>query len=280
MKLAHDKLEYIDVCEHETSVATLVRRAAAEKRSPEQELSDFGVQEPESLSLAKHRAAIFAHEVVNSLALIDCSIQFVKMELQANRIDDPVLNKIIQSALRELDGVGSLLQEYCTLSHSQSVNLEITDLAKLVKDVLALQDLACRANGISVTFEHENAVPWVRLDPRKIRQVITNLCKNAREAMPSGGRLAIKLYRSGRQVVLEVSDNGVGIPDDIDVFKLFKTTKCAGRGLGLPLVREIVSAHRGAITFTSEPDQGTTFRISLPSHEQAVERDRPGDGIS
>lgn len=162
MKQTYDKLEVIDVCEQENPVATLVRRTVAEKRSPDQDLWDFGEQEPESLSLAGHRAAILAHEVANSLALIGCSIQFVKTELQANRIDDPVLNKVIQSALGEIDGVGSLLHEYCTLTQSQALNFEIADLAKLVDDVLALHNLACRAAGIVVKFERENAVPWTR----------------------------------------------------------------------------------------------------------------------
>ncbi len=280
MKRTYDQLEGMNVCEQKNPAAILAERTAAEKHSPDQELWDFGEHKRERLSSDGHRAASFAHEVANSLALISCSIQFVNTELQTNRINDPLLNKVIASALREIDGVGSLLQEYCTLNHSQSVNLEITDLAKLVKDVLALQNLVCQASGISVTFEPENAVLWVRLDARKIRQVITNLCKNAREAMPRGGRLTIKLYRSERLVVLEVSDSGVGVPEGIDVFELFKTTKPAGRGLGLPLVREIVAAHRGSITFTSAPDRGTTFRISLPSPEQALERDRPSDGIS
>lgn len=145
--------------------------------------------------------------------------------------------------------------------------MEIADLAQLVEDVLALQSLACRAAGVIVKFERENAVAWVLLDALKIKQVIANLCKNANEAMPRGGHLTVKVYRSGQLVVLEVSDSGVGVADGVDVFELFKTTKPGGRGLGLPLAREIVSAHQGAIAFTSEPDRGTTFRISLPMSE-------------
>jgi signal transduction histidine kinase len=67
-------------------------------------------------------------------------------------------------------------------------------------------------------------------------------------------------------MVLEIADTGVGIPDGIDVFQLFKTTKIDGTGLGLPIVQQIVSEHRGTIECVSEPGKGATFRISLPLH--------------
>jgi len=64
--------------------------------------------------------------------------------------------------------------------------------------------------------------------------------------------------------VLEITDDGFGVPDDVDVFELFKTTKPRGTGLGLPVVQQVVSAHHGTIDFTSDPGQGTTFTVRLP----------------
>jgi signal transduction histidine kinase len=177
------------------------------------------------------------------------------------------LNKVIDSVLREIDGLGSLLHAYCSPTHSQNLNFEITDLAKVVEEVMALQNLACQAAGIVVRFERENTLPRVSLDAPKMKQVILNLCKNASEAMPRGGHLTVKVYRSGRLVILEVSDSGVGVPDGVNVFELFKTTKPGGRGLGLPLAQQIVSAHHGAIAYTSERGHGVTFKVSLPMSE-------------
>jgi signal transduction histidine kinase len=65
-------------------------------------------------------------------------------------------------------------------------------------------------------------------------------------------------------VVLEITDDGFGVPEDIDAFELFKTTKPGGTGLGLPVVQQVVSAHHGTIDFTSDPGQGTTFTVRLP----------------
>jgi signal transduction histidine kinase len=160
-----------------------------------------------------------------------------------------------------------LLQEYCAGVEAQPAAWKLADVATLVDDVLDLQAVVWRAAGVIVNFERERALPWVYLDALKIKQVITNLCKNANEAMPRGGQLTLKVYRAGRKVVLEVRDNGIGVPQGVDVFELFKTTKQAGRGVGLPLAREIISAHGGTIAFTSEAGRGTTFRVSLPIDE-------------
>ena len=246
---------------------TPVARNFVPESSPNQELWEFEDLEGKSHSLDGHREAIFAHEVGNSLTAICFSIEYFKRELTARHIHDPILNKVIQSALGEIVGLGSLLREYCAPTVPQVLDLEISDLAQLVEQVLALQSLACQAAGIIVNFERENAAAWVRLDTLKMKQVITNLCKNANEAMPRGGHLTLKVYRSGQLMILEVSDSGVGVVEGVDIFEVFESTKAAGRGLGLPLAREIVSAHRGAIAFTSGPDHGTTFKISLPTSE-------------
>lgn len=83
--------------------------------------------------------------------------------------------------------------------------------------------------------------------------------------MPEGGALTVRCYSSGATVVLEIADNGIGMPVGLDPFELFKTTKPGGSGLGLPIVEQIVLAHNGTIDYTSETSRGTTFKIIFPS---------------
>ena len=100
----------------------------------------------------------------------------------------------------------------------------------------------------------------------QVHQAVLNLCINACEAMPRGGRLVIETTREEARAVIAVADTGIGIGEDLRqrIFDPFFTTKEQGRGLGLPMVYGIVRGHGGEITVQSELGKGTTFRISLP----------------
>ena len=225
---------------------------------------DQWARENERLSLLGSKAAVFGHEVANSLTVISSSLQFVEMELETKQVGDPDLIAVIKSAVGEIDRLGSLLKEFRSPVRFQTCDLTSTDLVKVIEEVLALEVLVCQAGGIIVKFEFEDAVPRVRLDAAKIKQVVLNLCKNAVEAMPQGGCLTLKVCRSGRTVVLEISDNGIGLPESVNIFELFRTTKPGGSGIGLSVVQQIVSAHNGTIACASEAGRGTTFRIVFP----------------
>jgi signal transduction histidine kinase len=82
--------------------------------------------------------------------------------------------------------------------------------------------------------------------------------------MPSGGKLKVKMHPEAENVIIEISDTGSGIPGGVDIFAPFATTKDKGTGLGLMIVRQIVAAHDGSISYSTKPGEGTTFRIVLP----------------
>ena len=102
----------------------------------------------------------------------------------------------------------------------------------------------------------------------RIAQILLNLCKNAVEAMPQGGTLTLRGCSTEAHVTLEVGDTGIGIPEGLNIFEPFTTTKEAGTGLGLAIVQQIVAAHQGTISYTSRPNQGTTFTVTLPAVAQ------------
>jgi signal transduction histidine kinase len=229
----------------------------------DQRHSEQWAQETERLALLGTMATVFAHEVGNPLAGISLSLKCVESQLEKQEVSPSSLISMIRGAIGEIDRLGSLLKEFRSLAPEQTLDLKCADLAKIAEEALALEMIAYRAAGITVKFAFEDALPLVRLDTAKIKQVILNLCKNAVEAMPDGGCLTLKCYRTRGMVVLEISDDGVGVPDDVNIFELFKTTKPGGTGLGLPLVQQIVSAHNGTIACKSEPGRGATFKVSL-----------------
>lgn len=217
-------------------------------------------------------AAVFAHEVANPLSGLSASLQFALKDLarftlhhSAKRdVDIPIIQGTIQGALREVDRLVELLDDFRSNVPPQSLNIKSTDLETIVREILALEGTGYKSAGVTVKLNFEAGLPAIEIDPSKIKQAILNLCKNAVEAMGNGGCLAIKAYRAEGMVVLEITDDGFGVPDDVDVFELFKTTKPRGTGLGLPVVQQVVSAHHGTVDFTSDSGQGTTFTVRLP----------------
>jgi signal transduction histidine kinase len=90
--------------------------------------------------------------------------------------------------------------------------------------------------------------------------------------MPQGGKLMLRGFQNDKEMVLEVKDTGAGIPEKVDVFELFATTKPHGLGLGLAIVRQIVAAHGAEISYISEPDNGTAFRVTFPLAKTTAEQ--------
>jgi signal transduction histidine kinase len=113
-------------------------------------------------------------------------------------------------------------------------------------------------------------LPDLRVDPEKIKQVVINLVQNAIEAVSKEGEVVVESAMENGSALIRVRDDGPGLPEDLDVFQLFVTTKAQGTGLGLSIAQQIVMEHGGEIKAASEPGKGTTITVSLP-----VERPSP-----
>jgi signal transduction histidine kinase len=230
--------------------------------------SQQSMQHIKRLALLGTMAAVFAHEVANPLYAVSTSLESMEIELVREQAAKSNIIPTIQLARREIDRLVSLLRQFRSLASSQVLDLQLADLGKVIEEVLALQNPGYRAAGITAKFECEHPLPRVMLDAGKITQAILNLCKNAVEAMPDGGCLSIRAYTSGPMIVIDIADSGVGMPGDVDVFQLFKTTKPGGSGLGLPVVQQIVSAHNGTIDYVTALGRGTTFTVNLPANNR------------
>ena len=235
--------------------------AALQKR-----LFEEDVKQKERLNAFKTAASIFAHEIANPLNFMSTSLQFLERELKRKNFADPSLTSTLQEASNEIQRLSSLLDQFRMFTLPKLLDLQPINLASLVEEVVTLERRSFEGAGIAIDLAFTGAQPTLMLDRDKMKQVIINLCKNAHDAMPQGGRLTISGHQDPDQYfVLEFKDTGVGIPEGIDVFQLFTSTKSHGTGLGLPIVREIVSAHRGKIDYRSEPGKGTVFTIRLPT---------------
>ena len=221
------------------------------------------LQESERLAAVGTTAAVFAHEIGNPLNGISSTLQLLQMQARkdaANAWLAPTLNDLLKEVFR----LGALLDDFRALARPNQLDLQPTNLSELVRELLGTQSAQYTESGVVIELELPADLPTVVVDARRLKQAILNLCKNAVEAMPEGGKLTLRCYSANRQVSVEITDTGIGIPDGFHVFELFKTTKHHGTGLGLAIVRQVVSAHQGTISYHSVPGKGTTFIISLP----------------
>jgi signal transduction histidine kinase len=213
------------------------------------------------------------HELNNALMPI---LNYAKLGL---RSDDPAYRarafaKIQEAAERAAAVAGGVL----ALARPQADRRDPADVARLVEDVLLITAKDLQKHRVRVELRVAER-PSALVNPAQIQQVLLNLVINARQAMPEGGLLTIEVGRdtTGRWAEVRVRDTGVGIaPADLRrIFDPFFTTKApdhtglGGTGLGLPVCRDIVEAHKGRLRVESRPGQGATFTLRLPVHAAA-----------
>jgi len=119
---------------------------------------------------------------------------------------------------------------------------------------------------IELTPEIKDNSRAIKTDAAYLRRILTNLITNAVQAMPNEGKLTVKTNRKKDKILISVEDTGVGIPDEVKtkLFTLIFTTKLKGQGLGLAVVKRLVEALIGEITFESQANKGTKFTVELP----------------
>ncbi len=221
--------------------------------------------ESERLASIGATAAKIGHELANPINGMSLTIQLLEQRLsrQINQPDDQT-NATVKRLKDEISRLNDLTRQFREFVRKEKYDFQPTELRKLIDDVIKLQEPHFVGRNVQVVAVVAPDLPAVKVDGDKIKQVLLNLLKNAAEAMPNGGKITIEARTTQQAVILEITDTGVGIPLDVDAFEPFVTTKKEGTGIGLVIVRQIVTAHGGAISYRSQPGRGTTFHIDLP----------------
>jgi signal transduction histidine kinase len=251
----------------------------AERRRAYQDLKDAQARmiQSEKLAAVGTFASGLAHEVRNPLNSV--ALQLSLLERRAASLEPELASEvkeligIIREEIRRLDG---LVSDFLELSRAGRLQPRPTDLDSVIDEVARLLRPEARAQGITLRRQTlGEPLPQLQLDAEKIKQVVINLVRNALEAMPGGGTVTLEAGAQDGGVVMRVRDTGPGLPEGLDVFQLFVTTKARGTGLGLSLAQQIVVEHGGELLASSEPGQGATFtiRLPLPEAERATEQE-------
>jgi len=218
------------------------------------------VARTESLAAIGVLTKSLAHEIRTPLSVLRAGTEILARAPQAGSREREV-SEMLQA---EVERLSRLVDDLLVFGRPSPPEIQEMDLHLVCREVLpVLQDEAA---------ERDVALEWVgeavpmRGDPDQLRQVIVNLATNAIRACEPGGRVWIRTGTGEGTVVLEVEDDGTGIPPEVlpDIFKPLVTTHRTGNGLGLPIVRQLVEAHGGEIEVQSEVGRGTTMRVTIP----------------
>ena len=229
----------------------------------------------ERMAVTAKLAAALAHELNNPLGAIALFTQHALTEIKPT---DP-LAAHLGTVLRNANLCKRIVRDFIEYARQGPPERREVALSGLLGDVMRTLEPHARRSAVAIQCEAlARRDVSVDSDPDQLRQVLVNLGLNAIEAMPKGGTLAFKLEPGPEgSVQIDVVDTGVGIPPgELErIFAAFHTTKPEGTGLGLTVARDIVAAHGGMIEVVSTPGKGTTFTVTIPSH-QAVQPAQAG----
>ena len=207
-----------------------------------------------------------AHELNNPLYGIMNTLELLKTEVspQSKR------RKILEMAHSETIRLSDMLRKMLSFSKPDQEERQPVDINSILDEILLLHEKQLRELDINMTSEFAEDLGWVSASKNQLRQVFLNMVANARDAMPNGGSLTVVTSEDADTVTVEISDTGMGIPEEnlTKIFDSFFTTKdeVKGVGLGLSVCYGFIRDHGGDINVRSQVGAGTTFTISLPVH--------------
>ena len=251
-------------------LSALVRDVSERRRMEDQGRDVYHqVLQSEKLAALGQTVSGVAHELNNPLATI-----LTWSERLAARSLDSVTKRGIETILSESERAAKIVRNLLTFSRKRHTTRAMVDVNQVVRETLALRAYEHRVSNITVVDGLAAGLPQVFADPHHLKQVLLNLVINAEQAMLSTnghGTLVVRSWYDPERevVVLELNDDGPGVPEDVQakIFDPFFTTKAVGKGtgLGLTVAYAIMQDHGGRIRVQSEDGHGASFLVELPA---------------
>jgi PAS domain S-box-containing protein len=264
--------------------ATLEQQVA--ERTRELRANEEALRQAQKMEAVGQLTGGIAHDFNNMLQGISGSLEMVRRRIAQGRIDE--VDRYLNGAREAIERAANLTHRLLAFARRQTLQARPTDVVQLVR---GMKEFIRRSVGPEVQIEIglQGRVGPVLCDPNQLESALLNLCINARDAMPGGGRILITVADvnltaadlterddppPGAFVEIGVADNGVGMPPEVlaHAFEPFFTTKPIGQGTGLGLSQIYGFVHQsgGLLRTSSTPGQGTSIRIYLPRHEGAA----------
>ncbi|HCY81249.1 MAG TPA: two-component sensor histidine kinase [Xanthomarina gelatinilytica] len=205
-----------------------------------------------------------AHEIKNPLTPMRLTVQSFQRKFDPN--DEHIHQKVEEyskTLIQQIDtmsSIASAFSNFAKMPAQQNEMLNVVEITRLALDIFS-EDY--------IVFKSDRKDIKAKFDRTQLIRVITNLVKNGIQAIPDeqeDKRIVVRVSEENNHVVIEVSDNGIGISEENSqkIFEPKFTTKSSGMGLGLGMVKNIVETYHGSITFTSQKNEGTVFKVTFP----------------
>lgn len=247
----------------ERLAATRVRAAAGE--ADENELL---VATGQMAAWAKVASGL-AHELADPLNAAALHLGQLKRKWGTPPVEVTRHMNVLESELKRLEQIVLGFRRFSMLGEMRA---DWFDLSALLREVVERGRETLHGRRVELTLDLDGAPQRFYGDSALLRQAVSNLISNAEQSMPGGGRVAVAARRGEDGVELSVSDEGMGIPEELQprVFDLYFTTKDEGSGIGLAVVHQVVLLHAGQIRLRSTPGEGTEITLCLPERAKEV----------
>jgi signal transduction histidine kinase len=220
-----------------------------------------------------HVGSGLAHEIRNPLNSMNMNLQMLEEELQGvPGLDGGEHVEMLRSMQGEIKRIKNLIDNFLQYSRPATPHFEVRSLNDALTDTARFLQADFRQSAVDLDLDLEPLLPSVEFDHGQIRQALLNILGNARQVVPAGGHVRLSSRAgSGGEVIVEIADDGPGIPQDMmeRIFEPFFSKRAGGTGLGLAIARQMIENHAGRIEVESHLGRGTTFRIRLPRRQAA-----------
>ncbi|MEK3884876.1 PAS domain S-box protein [Paenibacillus sp. PL2-23] len=214
----------------------------------------------EKLTTVGQLAAGVAHEIRNPLTTLR---GFLQLQLQSKKLNVSHVSLM----LSELDRINLIVGEFLILAKPQATKFVAKDVRDVLQDVLQFLNSEAHLHNIEFRTVMTEEPCFISCEENQLKQVFINLLKNAIEAMPGGGPIHISIQRKSSSIAISITDEGVGIPEEM-ISKIgdpFFTAKETGTGLGIMVSQRIVNSHQGTMDIQSQVNVGTSVKLTLPA---------------